>query len=55
MKKVIWFGKKSLKRTIQKMSDVKKGKSPSQETREKLRLTSTGTRNPWFGKPTPVK
>jgi len=49
-----WFGKNHSKETIQKMSDVKKGKSPSQETREKLRLTSTGTRNPWFGKPTPV-
>jgi hypothetical protein len=49
-----WFGKNHSKETLQKMSDIKKGKSPSQETREKLRLTSTGTRNAWFGKHTVV-
>ena len=52
--KAYMFGKKHSKETLQKMSDIKKGKSPSQETREKLKITSTGTRNAWFGKHTAV-
>lgn len=48
------FGKKHSEETIRKMSDSKKGKSPSDQTREKLRLTSTGCKNAWFGKSTPV-
>ena len=52
--KAYWFGKNHSEETLQKMSDIKKGKSPSQETKEKLRLTSTGTRNAWFGKHTAI-
>ncbi len=48
------FGKKHSEETIRKMSDSKKGKLPSEETRKKLRLTSTGCKNAWFGKSTPV-
>lgn len=48
------FGKKHSEETIRKMSDSKKGKSPSEQTREKLRLTSTGCKNAWFGKSTPI-
>ena len=52
--KAYWFGKKHSNQTLQKMSEVKKGKLPSQETKEKLRLASTGIRNAWFGKATPI-
>jgi hypothetical protein len=49
-----WFGKNHSKETLQKMSEIKKGKLTSQETKEKLRLASTGTKNAWFGKHTAV-
>ena len=52
--KAYWFKKNHSEETIKKMSEVKKGKSPSQQTREKLRLASTGTKNAWFGKHTAV-
>lgn len=49
-----WFGKNHSEETLQKMSEIKKGKVPSQETKEKLRLASTGSKNAWFGKHTAV-
>jgi hypothetical protein len=52
--KAYWYGKKHSEETIRKMSDSKKGKSTSEQTREKLRLTSTGCKNAWFGKSTPI-
>jgi len=52
--KAYWCGKKRSEETKKKISNANKGKSPSLETREKLRLTSTGTKNAWFGKHTAV-
>lgn len=52
--KAYWFGKNHSEETLQKMSEIKKGKLPSQETKEKLRLASTGSKNAWFGKHTAV-
>jgi hypothetical protein len=48
------FGKKHSEETITKMSEIKKGKLPSKETKEKLRLASTGCKNAWYGKHTAV-
>lgn len=52
--KAYMFGKKHSEETIRKMSEIKKGKLPSQETKEKLRIASTGIKNAWFGKHTAV-
>lgn len=52
--KAYWFGKNHSEETLQKMSEIKKGKLPSQETKEKLRVASTGSKNAWFGKHTAV-
>jgi len=52
--KAYWCGKKRSEETKKKISNANKGKSPSLETKEKLRLTSTGTRNAWFGKHTAI-
>ena len=45
-----FLGKKHTPKTLEKMSNAAKGKSPSKETREKLSRASAGKNNPNYGK-----